>query len=195
MRRTSLAIATALVAASLFVPLGAGAAPSPYAYRDTTGEVPAKADITRFRVAYGDVVTLDVRLRKGTDPRSGAPWEDRLTGVLWLIDVSGGATPEYAAFFYNGGPGTLDGEVDYFDFPDFDEKACETDESFHDGNRYRLEFPPACIGNPSYLRVQAIMVLDKAPANLTRGLPSDEDVIDYAPNRAFSLTPKIKKEG
>jgi hypothetical protein len=183
-----LAAATAVASLALLaVPTAAGAAQSPYAAVDTKGDVPAKADLGRYRVVYGDTVKLDARLRKGTDPRHGSPWEGRLTGVMWLIEVT-----DYAAFFYNGGPGVLDGEVDVFDFPDFEEKACETDETFHDGNGYRLEFPASCIGSPAHIRVQAIMVLDKAPANLSRGIPSEEDVIDYAPNGAFNLSPKIK---
>ncbi|MGH9027477.1 MAG: hypothetical protein ACRDWD_15380 [Acidimicrobiia bacterium] len=168
---------------------------SPYSAIDPK-DTAAKADIRSYRVAYGDTIKLDVRLRKGTDPFNGPQWQDRLTGVLWLIDVPGGdALPEYAAFFYNGGPGVLDGEVDLFEPPHYDTKISETTETFHDGNGYRLEFDPSAIGNPAFIRVQASMVLDNLPSDLDDDLPGEEDKIDFAPDVLFEFTPKIKRAG
>jgi hypothetical protein len=190
-RRTVLTAALAVLGLSIATP--AGARPSPYAAVDPNGDVPAKADIRRYRVEYGDTVRLDVRLREGTDPHNGPPWEDRLTGVLWQIKVPGGDSVDYAAFFYNGGPGVLDGEVDLYEPPLFNTKVCETTETFHDGNGYRLEFVASCIGSPEHVRVQAAMMLDKPPPDLDGGIPGLEDEIDFAPDSGF--TPKIKKEG
>jgi len=192
--RTSVLLGVAVLTAVLSSTTNVDAAVSPYKATDTVGDAPRKADLRSYKVVYGDTVKLSAKLRKGTDPYSSPLWVDRLTGVMWLIDVPGGSEfPEFAAFFYNGDPGMLDGEVDHFDFPNFDEKACETDESFRDGNRYQVSFPDTCIGSPANIRVQAIMVLDKGEPNLGPGLPNPgEDIVDYAPNALFALSPKIK---
>jgi hypothetical protein len=189
--RRGVLLAGAAVLLSLAVP--GVAATSPFSAKDPKNTL-AKVDIRKYRVEYdGDTVRFEVRLREGTNPKTGKEWVGRLTGLLWHIKVPGGEPGiDYAAFFYNGGPGAVDGEVD---LPDYQTKTCpDTDvtETFLAPDRYRLEFEATCIGSPEYLRTQTFMVLDKKPFNLQKGFPGPNDPFDIAPDVGF--TPKIKQE-
>lgn len=185
MRTRTVVLVAAAIGLGLALPSSLSAARSPYSAVDPKN-TPAKVDIRKYRVKYDGAVRLDVWLRKGTNPLSDPEWVDRLTGVLWHIKVPGGQAIDYAAFFYNGGPDVLDGEVDLYDPPLYEMKVCDTTETFLEPNQYRLEFPATCIGSPDYIRTQTLMVLDKDPYNMT----GFEDKFDIAPDVGFS--PKVK---
>jgi hypothetical protein len=156
---------------------------------DDTGaplDVP-QADIlaTSIRATPGEI-TLNVRVRRPTDPRSDPAW-DGDTGVNWLLDTNGDGTADFEADYYTEG-GRIAGGV-YRATENEDEPIlCQLKSATFDADSgYTVVIDPACIGAPQKLAYVAEFWYDTNPAD--DAAPAGDDMVPdtgMSPEMAFA---------
>ncbi len=133
---------------------------------DDTGaplDVP-QADIlaSSIRATTGGI-TLNVRVRRPTDPRSDRAWDGE-TGADWMLDTTGDGQADFEADYFTE-EGRILGEVTRATDNENEPVLCPASAAFDPDGGYSLVVDRACIGNPQTIAYTAELWYDTNPAD------------------------------